>query len=94
MKLVTGRSHELNWMLSELLKYVEARYLQVKQQASRVNKDYLDRLFWKDELHQFQTQDLLFTGVIEGVDSAGRLCVRKEDDGLESFAAREIWYVI
>jgi BirA family biotin operon repressor/biotin-[acetyl-CoA-carboxylase] ligase len=94
VRLVTGRSHDLSWMLGELLKYVEARYMQIKQQRTRVNEEYLDNLFWKDEPHQFETQGNAFNGVIEGVDASGRLRVRKDGDQVSLFAAREISYII
>jgi BirA family biotin operon repressor/biotin-[acetyl-CoA-carboxylase] ligase len=91
--LATGKQHDLNWVLTELLKCVEGRYLQVKRHASHIAKDYLDRLFWKNEPHLFTSGGSSFAGVIESVDPGGRLMVRREDNSVAAFAAREISYV-
>jgi len=91
--LTTGKQHDLNWVLAELLKRVEGRYLQAKNQASHLAKEYLERLFWKNESHMFLSGGHTFAGVIESVDTGGRLLVRREDDRIDSFAAREISYV-
>jgi BirA family biotin operon repressor/biotin-[acetyl-CoA-carboxylase] ligase len=93
VQLVTGRPHDLNWMLAELLRQVESRYLQAKNQPSVLIRDYLNRLFWKGESHQFQSAGNVFTGTIEGVDKSGKLCIRHEDERVLTFAAREITYV-
>lgn len=92
-KLVTGHSQDLNWMLSELLRQVEIRYLQAKQRPARLVSEYLDHLYWKDESHQFQSNGTIFKGIIEGVDKDGRLRVRQDDERLSTFAAREISYL-
>jgi BirA family biotin operon repressor/biotin-[acetyl-CoA-carboxylase] ligase len=91
--LSTGRPHDLNWVFAELLKCVEGRYLQVRKQTTLIAKEYLDRLFWKNETHTFVSGGKTFSGIIESVDPGGRLLVRREDDTVNAFAAREISYV-
>jgi BirA family transcriptional regulator, biotin operon repressor / biotin---[acetyl-CoA-carboxylase] ligase len=93
VRLVTGKPHDLNWVLAELLKQIEVRYMQAKQHPARLGREYLDYLFWKGEPHQFQSNGNTFSGVIEGVDKSGRLRVRQDDSQLSTFAAREIIYV-
>jgi BirA family biotin operon repressor/biotin-[acetyl-CoA-carboxylase] ligase len=91
--LATGRQHDLNWMFSELLRCLESRYLQIRQQPAAINSGYLKHLYWKNESHTFRIGEAEFPGVIEGVDVAGRLVVMRENDGIATFAAREITYV-
>lgn len=93
ISLVTGKPFELNWMLGELLKDLEARYFQLKQQPKTIASNYLDRLYWRGEQHTFMAGDATFSGTIETVDSAGRLVVRRENNGVTLFAPREISFV-
>jgi BirA family transcriptional regulator, biotin operon repressor / biotin---[acetyl-CoA-carboxylase] ligase len=95
LRIVTGTEHTLQHELEQLLQKIEARYLQLRQNAyAKIKSDYLDTLYWKNELHEFTSNGENFSGVIIGIDEAGRLSVQRNDtQEVKSFDLKEISYL-
>jgi BirA family transcriptional regulator, biotin operon repressor / biotin---[acetyl-CoA-carboxylase] ligase len=93
LKMLTLENIDLNHALHLLLHFLEARYLQLKQQQfSTLKQQYLSALYWKDERHVFRAGGATFTGVIDGIDEYGKLTV-KTDNEIRSFEVKELAYL-
>lgn len=80
-------------IINMLLQRLEKRYFELKQGKTKKLKDeYLDKLYWKDELHVFQSEGTFFNGRIVGVDRNGKLLIEL-DDGERYFDFKEISFV-
>jgi BirA family biotin operon repressor/biotin-[acetyl-CoA-carboxylase] ligase len=93
LKLVVGDDTPLEPAFHELLKQVEGRYLQLRQnQRASLKQQYLARLYRRDEQHTFIAGDRSFDGTIRDVDDAGRLMV-ETNAGPKYFGVKEISFV-
>ncbi len=95
LSIVTGTEYILQDELEQLLQKIEARYLQLRQNAhAKIKSNYLNALYWKGETHQFASHGENFSGVIQGIDDAGRLNVQRSDTHeVKSFDLKEISYL-
>ena len=76
-----------------LLQKVEGRYFQLKKgNVKSLKNEYLNSLYWKDEIHVFQAKGKYFNGKIIGVESSGKLKVELEE-GERSYDFKEIIFV-
>lgn len=88
----TGRQHNLTKMLEDLVGCIEKRYLQLRNgEYATLECEYLDRMYWKDELRLFQSE-YLFEGRIRGVDKTGHLLIETQK-GLESFGVKDVKFI-
>lgn len=93
LKLITNREIALEQALHELLGYVEARYIQLRQgKWSDLREEYLSHLYWRKERHRFSSGLTNFEGVIKGVDDSGKLIV-ETSEGLSYFGNKEITFI-
>jgi BirA family biotin operon repressor/biotin-[acetyl-CoA-carboxylase] ligase len=94
LRLITSTVSDLQEILDGLLGCLEARYLHLRQDSSKVTvkRDYLDRLYWRNETHQFSSADTVFNGRITSVDETGRLAV-ETNEGVRYFGIKEITYL-
>ena len=93
LSLETGQEFDLNEELEKLLKVLEARYLQLRNnKREELIHAYRDALHWLNEVHTFSSGDGEFKGIIQGVDEAGKLVV-ENDRQLRSFGLKEISFV-
>ncbi|MBI3220562.1 MAG: biotin--[acetyl-CoA-carboxylase] ligase [Bacteroidetes bacterium] len=93
MHLETGIEFNLAVELSDLIRCVESRYLQLR--AGKVNElrqDYLNNLYWINQEQQFVANGRAFKGTIEGIDELGKLAVRDRDQ-INYFGIKEISFV-
>jgi BirA family biotin operon repressor/biotin-[acetyl-CoA-carboxylase] ligase len=75
------------------LQKVEGRYFQLKKgNVKSLKNEYLNSLYWKDEIHVFQAKGEYFNGKIIGVESSGKLMVELEE-GERSYDFKEIVFV-
>jgi BirA family transcriptional regulator, biotin operon repressor / biotin---[acetyl-CoA-carboxylase] ligase len=95
LHLITGIQYTLQDELELLLQKIEARYLQLRQNAlDKIKNDYLNVLYWKGKNHLFSSNGQHFSGTIVGIDDMGRLKVQREDhDAVQVFDLKEISYV-
>ena len=93
LSMLCGQQFDLEELLALLLSCIERRYFQLKSQKyQELKNDYLERLYWKDEIHVFRTGAKYFNGRIIGVNEAGKLKVEKEED-TDFFDFKEIQFV-
>jgi len=80
-------------VLHKVLTKLENRYELLRSgNFQRLKNDYYSALFWKDEPHEFQTEEKIFSGIIRGIDEVGRLQVMV-DEKISSFNFKEITFL-
>lgn len=90
---ITNQEYELSEELNPLLSFIEARYLQLRQNSfTELLSDYLISLYRINQQHAFKSNDEVFEGTIIGVDEIGKLKVTT-DDGVRVFGLKEISYL-
>jgi BirA family biotin operon repressor/biotin-[acetyl-CoA-carboxylase] ligase len=57
-----------------------------------IRTDYLQHLYWKDEIHVFQSEEGYFNGRISGVNKQGKLHIKLED-GDRYFDLKELKFI-
>lgn len=92
ISLILDRELDLASELEILLHAIEIRYFQLRSgDLDGLMRDYLQALHWRNEVHTFSSKGQSFTGIIQGVDPAGRLVVQV-DNKEQFFDVREISY--
>lgn len=90
---ICNQEFDLEELLELLLQYLEKRYFQLKRQKyDELKSNYLERLYWKDEIHVFRSNEQYFNGRIVGVNESGRLKVETET-GISLYNFKEIQFV-
>jgi BirA family biotin operon repressor/biotin-[acetyl-CoA-carboxylase] ligase len=93
LSLLLGRELLLNYILEELLVKIESRFLQLRQnKLALLKEEYLQSLYWRNELRMFSSSGKKFNGSISGIDELGKLAVATET-GPRLFDMKEITYV-
>ena len=77
----------LNQIVKEIIRYTSTWSIN----AILLREQYVDLLFRKDELTEFQTSDgLFFNGTIKGIGASGRLIVAHENKTFLDFDIKEV----
>ena len=85
--------YDLPGLLSSYCEYIEQRYLQLRSGQRDVMKaDYLRLLYRFQEAHRFESAGRVFTGIIEGIDPAGRLAIA-EGGQIRHFGFKEVAFL-
>ena len=93
LKILLKTDTELENALHEILRCLEARYLQLRQEKYQALKDeYIAGLYWINEKHRFSASGTLFEGVITGLGENGKLAVDTHE-GIKYFGIKEITFV-
>ena len=80
-------------LINMLLQKIEARYFQLEKGITRaMKKEYLDNLYWKGEIHVFQSEGTYFNGKITGIEPSGKLIMEVEE-GKRTFDFKEVSFV-
>lgn len=78
---ITGREHLLEVIFASICKCIEARYLQLKAgKKDKLDEDYLQLLYRKDEEHPYRTNAGVENGIIRGVNEQGYLLLEINTD--------------
>jgi len=95
LKQILHQDYDLNTLLSEICRHVEAWYLSLKAgKTAYIRETYLSRLYWLNEQRGFKTLDNEFAGTIKGVRDNGLLVVRNDNNDEElEFSLKEIEFV-
>lgn len=95
LKQLSNITHQLNELLEELCLFIEARYLQLKNNSTAtLNADYLSVLFrYKQFSNYIYNNESIYAKMI-GVSDQGRLIIEKEDGTLTSCDFKEISFVL
>ena len=92
LRNILGKEVELELILAEILSSFEFYYLKLKQGGfTELYNEYLDNLYWKDEVRTFKS-DNLFIGEIIGIDAFGKLKILIGSE-VRSFDFKEIQFI-
>lgn len=90
---ICGQDFDREELINMLLQKIEKRYFQLEKGITRtMKKEYLDNLYWKDEIHVFQSEGTYFNGKIRGIGPSGKLIIEVED-GERIFDFKEVSFV-
>lgn len=95
LQLVTQQSFDLSFVLQQICKQLEVRYLQLKaRQYSALQEDYLQHLFRYQQTATFRGSDgMTFNGKIIDVTAIGLLKILTEQ-GIKTFGMKEVKFVL
>ena len=80
-------------LINLLLQKVENKYFRLKRRdIESLREEYLSNLYWKDEIHVFQSQGKYFNGKITGVEPSGKLKIQL-DEGESLFDFKEVIFI-
>lgn len=79
-----------------LFRFMTKRYLQLSTgRIEMLREEYLNQLYRINEWRKFKDEEAnSFTGKITGIDEHGRLNIEMKDGSLQSFAFREVSFLI
>jgi BirA family biotin operon repressor/biotin-[acetyl-CoA-carboxylase] ligase len=90
VRTFSGKRHELQAVLDELLPAIERRYLQLRQRnLNALTADYYQNLYGLGQTRKYRAEGKEFEGEITGIDAIGRLKVRTEG-GEKAYGLKEI----
>jgi BirA family biotin operon repressor/biotin-[acetyl-CoA-carboxylase] ligase len=92
LKIINDTSWELQPMFEGMMEFLEARYLQLRNRSSAMREEYLDHLYWKGEMHTFNSGNSEFEGTIIGITTLGMLEVKTNTE-VKTFDVKEIAYI-
>jgi len=94
LKQILHQDYDLNGLLSEICRHIEAYYLNLKAgKFSFVRNTYLKRLYWLNEKKSFKSKEGVFDGIINNVKDNGMLVVKNNKDEELEFSLKEIEFV-
>lgn len=89
---IAQKEFDKNRLLNEVLKTIEARYLQLKAgRFDELRSEYLERLYWIGEKRLFFDHHY-FEGTITGVSSTGRLII-DADGAVREYDFKEVKFI-
>ena len=88
-----GEVLDLDKLLNQLLFFIEKRYMVLKSgKVSLIDKEYIDNLYWMNELKSFKIKDKVVEATIVGINSIGKLQVNINNK-IEEFDLKEIEFL-
>ncbi len=80
-------------LLEHILSRIETRFIQLKKYGPKdLIQEYLNWLYWKDEIHVFRSKDGFFNGRILGINKMGKLHMEVEE-GEKLFDFKEVEFI-
>lgn len=93
MANICGQEFNREELINLLLQKIEKRYFQLERGITgTMKKEYLDNLYWKGEIHVFQSEGTYFNGKIKGIEASGKL-IMELDEGERSFDFKEVSFI-
>lgn len=89
---ITGHTFSLEEILNALLLNLEVRYDHLRHSLALLKAHYLNQLYLKNTAHEFESAGVKFTGMITGVDEAGRLLILQTGQTI-AYDLKEIRYL-
>lgn len=90
---ICGQQFDREELTNLLLNKIEDKYFQIQMgKINKLRKEYLANLYWKDEIHVFQSEGTFFNGRIIGVEASGKLKVELEE-GERLFDFKEVVFI-
>ncbi len=93
LKQILLQDYDLKTILADICGKIEKNYLLLKaKDKSIVRKQYLDRLYWKDEARFYKTTEGVFEGFLKTVRENGLLVINNNGKELE-FSFKEVEFL-
>lgn len=90
---ICGQQFDREELTNLLLQKMEARYFQLqKRKINKLRNEYMANLYWKDEIHVFQSEGTFFNGRIIDVETTGKLKMEL-DEGERLFDFKEVVFI-
>lgn len=90
---ICGQQFDREELTNLLLQKMEVKYFQLqKGKINTLRKEYLANMYWKDEIHVFQSEGTFFNGRITGVETSGKLIMELEE-GERLFDFKEVVFI-
>lgn len=94
VKQILQKDYDLTLLLSEICKYIEVYYLKLKAgQIDFVRKAYLSRLYWLNEVKNFESNDGVFNGTVKNVLPNGLLVIEDTNGRQLEFNLKELKFL-
>ena len=78
---ICGQNFDREELTNLLLQKVETKYFQLQKRKIRsLRETYLANLYWKNEIHVFQSEGTYFNGRIIDVEPSGKLKIELEEE--------------
>lgn len=90
---LSNQKYDLEECRLKLYALLDALYPQMKSKDSRLKRRYVERLYGHQEIHQFEVNQEVVSGVIQGIDSIGRLVVNIDGNN-HTYSMGEIRMII
>lgn len=94
MHMITGQIYDQEELLENFLRYLQSYYLDIKAgKHESIRALYQERLYRKDQMHQYHDGTETFTGSIRGVNELGKLELETEGGAMRTYAFKEVSYL-
>lgn len=91
LKILTGREHNPEDCLTEILKALEARYRRLPyDKKSKIDKDYISSLYRSNQWTEFRDSRGIFEGKIIAVTGSGRLQIEDRKSRIYEYDHKEV----
>jgi BirA family transcriptional regulator, biotin operon repressor / biotin---[acetyl-CoA-carboxylase] ligase len=95
IKQLTRKEFSVEDCFNGLCNEIEKQYLRLKAgHEKEISRDYLNAMYRKDKMSQFEDDAGRFQGVIKDVDDEGRLCIENTNGGLLKYAMKDVKFII
>lgn len=94
VKNITGKEHDIDLFLRELLSRLDNRYKQLLYgDRDQIRNEYFSNLYRAGEWHEYKSEGRLFKGKIAAVSTSGILTIEQEGKQFREFSFSELDYI-
>lgn len=94
LKMQTGKDFDLILIIEKFCEYLEAYYLKLKSgKLLELNEKYLSNLYQLNEWKNYQIDEQVKEGMIQGVSNEGKLMVMFRDNAAQQFDLKQIIFL-
>jgi BirA family transcriptional regulator, biotin operon repressor / biotin---[acetyl-CoA-carboxylase] ligase len=94
LKMITGREHDLDLSLNQLLSDLDKRYKQlIAGNFNQVRKEYILQLYRLNEWSDFKDLNGIFKGRIISVTEEGRLQIERGNGVINEYLFKEVEFI-
>jgi len=90
LKLLSGEEYQVTEVMTKWHKLLYHRYTELKSGREQLLRNYLDKMYLKDQFHNFIIRNSLTRAAIQGVDRHGLLVLMDEENNKISCDLKEI----
>lgn len=95
LQMLTNQHHDCESLLTEILDEIGAYYSLLKEgDYNLIDREFISVLYRLDEIHQFKSEDEIFSGQIVGVNEIGQLLIQKTEGQLLEFHFKEVEFLV